>query len=220
MVPLPHDTCLLGDGIFKCHLMRSNILLKFISGMGDVVIETWMQGMIVVADAGLSYKCDYVKHPQHLSVTEASRKLMTRLEVFNKITADDNMENQRIIAITVACALGLCIFDLLLAPDEWPAGNLLGAGLAQTESLLHTLLHLYCKAQSKDRWPEFCTHLHAMDFIVQRSVAARSMSFLSSSLSLSLSISLALLLFHSRIHSLCHLLVLAPSNFSVRQFSH
>jgi len=120
----------------------------------------------VVADAGLSYKCDDVKHLQHLSVTEASRKLMTRLEVLNKITADDNMENQRMIATTVSCALGLCSFDPLLAPDEWPAGNLLGAGLAQTESLLHTFLHLYCKSQSKDRWPEFCTHLHAMDFIV------------------------------------------------------
>jgi len=97
--------------------------------------------------------------------------------------------------------------------------NLLGAGLAQTESLLHTLLYLYCKAQSKDRWPEFCMHLHAMDFIVQRSVAARSTSFLSSSLSLSLSISLAFLLFHSLIHSLYHSLVLAPSNSSVCQFS-
>jgi len=49
------------------------------------------------------------------------------------------MENKRIIAITVACALGLCSSDPLLAPAEWPAGNLLSAGLAQTESPLHTL---------------------------------------------------------------------------------
>jgi len=68
---------------------------------------------------------------------------MMRLEVLNNITAADNME---IIATTVASVLGLCSFDPLLAPDEWYAGNLLGAGPTQTESLLHTLLHLYCKA--------------------------------------------------------------------------
>jgi len=48
-------------------------------------------------------------------------------------------------------------------------------------------LYLYCKAQCKDRWPELCTHLHSMDFIVQRSAGARRTSFLSSSLSNSLS---------------------------------
>jgi len=61
------------------------------------------------------------------------QKLIARLEDVNNVTATDNMENKRILATTVASALGLCSFDPLLAPDEWAAGNLLGAELAQPE---------------------------------------------------------------------------------------